>query len=269
MIFNLSNRALLQVNGVDAGDFLHKQLTNDIANINDNIVQLNAYCNHKGRIIVLFRVFKIKNNYYLDFAKDLLEIVKKRLQMFVLNSQVVIDDISDKFVLIGFLKQKADASLGDVIEYSSNQTIVLAKVNNIGNLTTSDIDYWYFNNIKLGLPEVFLATTEVFIPQMLNLDLEAINGVSFDKGCYPGQEVVARLHYLGKAKTRMFKFKLQGLANIGDKLQISNNTSIQNNYRVVLSACIDDITYCLATIKEDLLDNKFHLNNNVLEIIND
>ncbi len=269
MIFNLSNRALLRVVGIDASDFLHKQLSNDIANISDKVVQLNAYCSHKGRVIALLRVFKIKDSYYLDLAKDLLQVVKKRLQMFVLNSQVIIEDISDKLALIGFLGQKPDTSLGDVIEYSSNQSAVLTNINNLDKIISSDINYWYFNNIKLGLPEIFLTTSEVFIPQMLNLDLVSVNGVNFDKGCYPGQEVVARVHYLGKANIRMFKFKLRGLANIGDKLQIDNSSSTSSNYRVVLSANIDGNTYCLATIKEGLLNNRINLNDSVLEVIND
>lgn len=268
MIIDLSDRALLKVSGLDAGIFLHKQLSNDIANIADKEIQLNAYCNHKGRIISLFRVFKIADDYYLDFPNDLLDIVQKRLQMFILNSAVVITNISDEFTLLGFLDEKPNVNEGICIKYFAKHYLLLIRVDKAVKIKTSSLERWNFANINLGLPEIFLATTEVFVPQMLNLDIDEI-GVNFSKGCYPGQEIVARLHYLGKPKRRMNRFKLNSYAKIGAKLTSAASTSIQDSGRVVLSANIDDNTYCLATIEQSVLNDKIYLDDNILEIIND
>ncbi len=266
MICDLSNRALLKLSGKDAKDFLSNQLSNDIANLKDGVVQLNAYCTHKGRVIVLFHVFKLKEVYYLDFPRTLSEIAIKRLKMFVLRSEVSIEDLSDIMPRFGFIDEAPDKNLGTAVYYSNRQTLLLAKAKI--KVSLQNTHAWEFINFELGLPEVFLATTELFVPQMLNLDLPEVDGVSFEKGCYPGQEVVARLHYLGKAKRRMMRFKLH-LADMeksisvkpSDKLVVTGSKSIQSSGVIINAVSENNTIYLLATIEVALSDGDIYLSN--------
>ena len=266
MICDLSDRALLKLSGKDAKDFLSNQFSNDVANLKDGVVQLNAYCTHKGRVIALFRVFKLKEVYYLDFPRALSEIATKRLKMFVLRSEVLIEDLSDVVPRFGFIDKMPGRNLGTAIHYSHRQTLLLAKEKANIKPSLQNTRAWEFINFELGLPEIFLATTELFVPQMLNLDLPEVDGVNFEKGCYPGQEVVARLHYLGKAKRRMMRFKLP-LKNIkkdvtvkpGDKLMAIGSKSMQSPGVIISAVRKNDTIYLLATIEVALSDQEVYL----------
>ena len=117
------------------------------------------------------------------------------------------------------------------------------------------------------IPQVSLITSEKLVPQMLNLDIDEI-GVNFSKGCYPGQEVVARLHYLGKAKRRLFSFKCESEMKIGDSLYCSSSKAAKargDRYKgsgiVVNKVKSNTLFYCLATLDVDLIDSKIALNN--------
>ena len=271
MIVNLSHRALICVSGADAQDFLHKQLSNDVLNLPSGQTQLNAYCTHQGRIIALLRVFCLDDNYYLSFPNDLKQLLVKRLTMFVLNAQMVLKDVSNDFVCLGFLDEKPPSNLGKLIKYSPRQTLVLlTKKTDISHICLDDYQQWLLADIEQKQPEISLATTEIFVPQMLNLDLVETGGVNFEKGCYPGQEVVARLHYLGKAKRRLIKLKYNGIGvNVGDKLTIKKSQSLKESGRIVLIAQISNITYCLATIEVSLGDEIIYLADKIMERIND
>ena len=127
-----------------------------------------------------------------------------------------------------------------------------------------------------SLPEIYLLTSEKLVPQMLNLDINEI-GVNFSKGCFPGQEVVARLHYLGVAKRRLFAFESDSEINVGDALFCSTSKSAKaRGARYKASGIIlnkvkfNSLFYCLATLDVDLIDNKITLNNengSILQII--
>ena len=126
---------------------------------------------------------------------------------------------------------------------------------------------WIKACIDYQIPEVFLSSSEKFVPQMLNLDLNEV-GVNFSKGCYPGQEVVARLYYLGKAKRRLFTFQSVSELKVGDSLYCSSSKAANargDRYKgsgiVVNSVKYNSIFFCLATLDVDLLDNKITLNN--------
>ena len=128
------------------------------------------------------------------------------------------------------------------------------------------------------LPEVYIKTSEKLVPQMLNLDINEL-GVSFSKGCYPGQEVVARLHYLGSAKRRLFSFKADQEMQVGDSLYCATSKTALargNRYKgsgiVVSKVKYNSLFYCLATLDVDLIDEEITLNNEhgpKLERIND
>ena len=231
VLCDLSHYGLISVRGEDAREFLQNQFTNDLRLVDDQASQLSAYCSPKGRIMALFRIIHHADSFYLMLPRELLEPVMKRLQMFVLRSKVVLEDASDAWIRFGYSGPNAERELADIlggIPAEPDQAVVSGQSGVIrlpGTmprfLVFSAFDEardlwtrlsvraapvgapaWRLLDILAGVPEVTAETVEAFVPQMLNLQL--INGVSFRKGCYPGQEVVARMQYLGKLKRRMY-----------------------------------------------------------------
>jgi tRNA-modifying protein YgfZ len=270
----LKNRALLKISGKDSREFIQNQFSNDIEKLNHSRIQINAYCQHQGKIIGLFWVMRYEDNFLLSFPIDLADVIKSRLQIFVIMSDVIIDDISASYSQIGLIDEKHSNA------YSLNDSLSLIIDNTIDKFDSKieENTAWNLACIKSSLPEVFLATSEKFVPQMLNLDIDEL-GVSFSKGCYPGQEVVARLHYLGSAKRRLFSFQSDHEMQVGDLLYCSTSkTALARGDRykgsgiVVSKVKSNSLFFCLATLDEDLIDEQITLNNEhgpKLERIND
>jgi folate-binding protein YgfZ len=259
----LKNRSLLKISGNDAEEFLQKQFTNDIKKLDSKNVQFNAYCQHQGKVIAFFWVVRMGEDFLLSFPDDLLSKVKSRLQMFVIMSDVIIEDISDSYSQIGLINEMQSNSfcindkLSILIEARNNQHDSIMKDNNA----------WTRVCIDSLLPDVYSITSEKFVPQMLNLDIDEI-GVNFSKGCYPGQEVVARLHYLGSAKRRLFSFEADQEMKVGDSLYCATSKAAlarADRYKgsgIVLSKVkYNSLFYCLATLDVDLIDSEITLNN--------
>ena len=273
MYCSLKNRALVKVSGSDAEEFLQNQFSNDIKKLNSSSIQMNAFCQHQGKIISLFWVMRLDSSFLLSFPIDLLEKIVMRLQMFVIMSDVVIENISESFVQIGVLNEINQN--GYVINDCMSLLIVSKK--NGSEVKMTKEDEWTKSCIDLGIAEVFLKTSEKFVPQMLNLDIDEY-GVNFSKGCYPGQEVVARLHYLGEAKRRLFSFMSESEMQVGDNLYCASSKAAKargERYKgsgiVVNKVKYNSIFYCLATLDVDLLSDKITLNNEhgpILEKIN-
>ena len=235
VLSNLADRGLLEVSGADAESFLQNQLTNDITKIDTSIHQLTAWCNPKGRIIANFRAFKRGESIYLIMSRDMVETVMAKLSRYIMMSKVSITDATDSLVHFGYAGENAQSDLElilDKVPTAPDETL------NLGQLTilrlpgdiprfevfgdvpeASDLwskcnvraapvssQAWDYINILSGRPVVTAENTEAWIPQMLNLT--DIDAVDFKKGCYPGQEVVARLKYLGKNKRRMFNVEI-------------------------------------------------------------
>ena len=256
MIIHLNNRALLKFSGSENKEFLQAQLSNDISKIDDSSVQLNAYCQHQGKILALFWVMRSGDDFLLSFPLDLLDSIKARLQMFVLMSDVSITDVTDQYLQIGVI----DESQKDSFILNENLSLVLSDSNNLSNFEFTSQEYWDKACIESFLPEISIASTETYIPQMLNLDINEV-GVNFSKGCFPGQEVVARLHYLGKAKRRLFAFKTDSPLSIGDTLYCAESKSAKASGSVVSQVKFGSDFYCLATLEVENKDNKITINN--------
>lgn len=252
MICNLTDRALLRLSGSDAENFLQAQLGNDITKLNAGSVQLSAYCQHQGKILALFWVIRDADDFLLSFPSDLVESLLPRLRMFVLMSDVTIEDIGNKYMQIGHI----DENIDNTHYINQRLSVGLIESENSCNIEFSDHSEWMKACIETSLPEVYSATAELFVPQMLNLDIDEV-GVNFSKGCYPGQEVVARLHYLGKAKRRLFAFRLQQSLTIGDYLYCESSKSAKASGIVVSLVKCDSEFLCLATLevlhKDDLI----------------
>ena len=273
MMCNLKNRALVSISGADAEEFLQNQFSNDISKLSDSHIQINAYCQHQGKIIALFWVMRSDENFLLSFPIDLLDTVISRLQMFVIMSDVIIEDVTNDFIQVGLINDIDNKG------YSINKKLSLlvqSKKHDI-EVPSNNQDAWLKASIESGIPEIYLSTSEKLVPQMLNLDINEL-GVNFSKGCYPGQEVVARLHYLGEAKRRLFAFKSESEIKVGDSLYCASSSAAKargNRYKgsgiVINSVKSESEFYCLATLDIDLLDSEISLNNEhgpILEKIN-
>ena len=227
----LCHYGLIRVSGEDAGDFLQNQFCNDVRKLSTELSQLNGYCNPKGRVLALFRLIRRDDDYLLRLPREILEPTLKRLRMFVLMSKVTLEDLSDELVSIGLAGAAAEEllrkALGDAptaidaclqtnglsvirvrgpqprFEIHGDEAAVKSLWETLATQATpAGSEAWTLLEIRAGLPEVVAATQEAFVPQMLNL--QALDALSFTKGCYPGQEIVARMRYLGKLKRRLY-----------------------------------------------------------------
>lgn len=236
VLCDLSHQGLIGVYGDEAADFLQGQLSNDIREVDENHSQLSAYCDPKGRMLTNFRVFKRGETYFLRLPRELLETVLKRLHMYVLRAKVTLEDASDALVRIGYAGPEAEREIATatgaapeaandclqaggltVIRVSGphprfeihGELEALKKIWSVLNAQAAPVGAspWALLEILAGIPTILPQTSGLFVPQMVNMQL--IGGVSFKKGCYPGQEIVARMHYLGNLKRRMYRGHLE------------------------------------------------------------
>ncbi len=230
IIIPITKTTFIHVAGDDAKSFLQGQLTNDIGLIDQQRSQLSGYCNPKGRLLALFRITQHPDGYRLHLPQCLLDRTLSRLKMFVLMAKVTLEAAPAEIIRMGVAGDRAQQALrshfeslpddeNSVCEENDLTVIRLPSVHPrfeiIGDATAVQALWhtlsssftpvgsgaWQLLDIDAGQPRVVAETMEMFIPQMLNLDV--IDGVNFKKGCYPGQEVVARLHYRGKLKRHM------------------------------------------------------------------
>ena len=205
----LSRYGLLSVQGADAREFLHAQLTNDIRNLPPDHAALAGWCSAKGRLLATFLVIPAPQGFLLQLARDLAPTVAKRLSMFILRSKVKIADVSDAWVQSGFWN--ADRDLSKVewkdeagsVPMGERRFLRLEPAASASAECKGDEEAWYLQEIRAGRPLITAATQDQFVPQMVNL--ETLGGVDFQKGCYPGQEIVARAQYRGQVKRRMVR----------------------------------------------------------------
>jgi hypothetical protein len=256
MIIHLKNRALLNLSGSENEAFLQAQLSNDISKLDNFSVQLNAYCQHQGKILALFWVIRAGDDFLLSFPIDLLDSIKARLQMYVLMADVKITDVTEQYLQIGLIGK----SQKDSFTINKQLSLILADPKNLSKFDLTSQEYWDKACIESFLPEINSTTTETFVPQMLNLDIDEV-GVNFSKGCFPGQEVVARLHYLGKVKRRLFAFKSDSPLRIGDTLHCAQSKSAKASGSVVSQVKFGADFYCLAILEVEHKDDKITINN--------
>jgi len=255
----LNRRGLIKVSGNDAENFLHSQFTNDIKNIQEKNVQINAYCQHQGKIIAILWVLKIDGNYYLSILNELKDLIISKLNMFKLMSQVEIEDCSDTIYQYGLINEN------DKNSYKINNNLSL-KISKEHLTDYCDNSLWEAACIDERLPEVYLNISEKHIPQALNLDIDQI-GVSFTKGCYPGQEVVARMHYLGKPKRRLFNFTSKFEVFIGDNLIVNDSKSLKSSGQVIRVTKKNAEYSFLGVFEVSYINHQIYLNNNQTKLV--
>ena len=228
VLCDLSHSGLMLASGEDAAAFLHGQFCNDVLALCDGAAQWNGWCSPKGRLLVTLLGWSGQQGVYMLLPRSLQPAIQKRLQMFVLRAKVKLTDASDNWVRFGVAGTRAEALLretfgalpieamstlhteaGRIIRLSDTRFIVVASPDTAitlwNQLATKAVKVgastWDWLSIQQGIISVLPETQDAFVPQMANFEL--IGGVNFKKGCYPGQEIVARTQYRGILKRRM------------------------------------------------------------------
>ncbi len=226
----LTHWGLIRAEGPDAVAFLQGQLTNDVATLAPGQWRLAGFCSAKGRLQASFVIWKTAPDaLLLACASSVLPATLKRLGMFILRSKCKLVDASAELALYGSTGEAASAAFGELapgeaLDRDGTQVLRLPDVENIPRAFVAapaarapdaalPLEDWRWLEVRSGLPLIEAATVDRFVPQMLNYEL--IGGVDFRKGCYPGQEVVARSQYRGTIKRRMFLFECGALAVAG------------------------------------------------------
>lgn len=230
----ITDLGLIALDGEESASFLHNQLTNDVEHLGQGDARLAGYCSPKGRLLASFLMWRSETTIFLQLPRDIQAAVQKRLSMFVLRAKTKLSDATEApanavvlglggglaetalqtwfDVLPGQPFTRLDHPLGTLIrvadafgapryqwllsaETAQNVVAELADKLNVGAN-----DAWHLSEIHAGIPVIAKVTQEQFVPQMVNYEL--LGGVNFKKGCYPGQEIVARSQYLGKLKRR-------------------------------------------------------------------
>src|SRR5829696_8456143 len=207
-IADLSHYAVLRITGDDAAAFLHAQFTNDVQALSVDTAQWNGWCTPKGRLVATFLLARRKDEFLMVLPAEISGPIAKRLGMFVLRSKVKIADASADYARRGLMAaadaptamRVADRDGAIVVGLGDNRALMLAPTAD-APAADADADAWELASIRAGVPTVTAATQEAFVPQMANFEL--LGGVSFKKGCYPGQEIVERMQYRGGLKRRM------------------------------------------------------------------
>ncbi|MBX9901825.1 MAG: folate-binding protein YgfZ [Burkholderiaceae bacterium] len=280
----LDHLSLIQATGDDRAGFLHNLLSNDVEHLPASEARWAALCSPKGRMLASFLVWKERENIFLQLDQSLQAAIQKRLQMFVLRAKVKLADVTKEMHQLGLggaqaeevlrnyfsalpqqILEKIDSEHGSLLHMGStvgharylwvlsqaSKNAVFESVKTKLNLVGSHL--WRYADIKAGIPRIVAETQDQFVPQMVNFEL--IGGVNFKKGCYPGQEIVARSQYLGKLKRRMAIAHVDD-ANVavGAEVFSLNDTSQPCGKIVNIERESTDRSICLVEIKVSELE---------------
>ncbi|WP_104903773.1 folate-binding protein YgfZ [Pseudomonas sp. LH1G9] len=274
----LTHEGVLAVRGADAAKFLQGQLTCNLNYLSDTQASLGARCTQKGRMQSSFRILLQGDGVLLAMATELLEPQLADLKKYAVFSKSKLTDESAAWARFGLANaDQALASLGlelpaatdsvarseqlIAVRVSPGRTELWAPAEQAeavrsqlaAQLQPADLNKWLLGQVRAGIGQVMPQTRELFIPQMLNL--QAVGGVSFKKGCYTGQEIVARMQYLGKLKRRLYRLSLNAaeLPEPGTPLfSPSHNSSIGE---VVIAAKADQMVELLAVLQAEAAES--------------
>lgn len=226
----LTHLSRLRADGEDAATFLHNLLTNDVKGLPADGLRLGGFCTAKGRLLAAFTYWRDGDATVLQLPRALAEAMRRKLSMYILRAKATLTDTSDAMPALGLAGSGAEAALqaaglpvppGVMTRQAVDGTSVLRLAADrfelvvpperldavwtalAAHATPAGSPAWRRFDIRDGLVSIWPATQEAFVPQMVNFELTG--GVSFKKGCYPGQEIVARTQYLGKLKRRMYR----------------------------------------------------------------
>ena len=276
---------LTQASGEDAAHFLHSQLTNDVEHLNGNEARLAGYCTPKGRMLASMLMWRSEQGYVLQMPREIQAAVQKRLQMFVLRAKVKLADVTDQFAVLGLAGDAVGTAIAPwfdalpatpyaTIESQAGTLLRVADAEGAARylwiapvdtaerawpaltatLTPRAASAWRLADIRAGIPQIVKATQEQFVPQMINFEL--VGGVNFRKGCYPGQEIVARSQYLGKLKRRMMRATIPTQQEVSAGMEVFSSTDADQPCGMIVNAesVAKDNVECLVELKTGLLE---------------
>jgi hypothetical protein len=232
----LKRLGMLSCTGDEAREFLHGQLTSDISGLEPDRARYAGWCSAKGRLLATFLVVPFARGFLLQVSRDLAPAVAKRLSMFVLRAKVRVADArgdwaqfglwgpgaAERLAALGMPVPAGDLAVAEtadaVVVRIAQQRFVLMATAALREYSPGNCDdeAWALEEIRAGRPLVVQATQDLFVPQMVNL--ERLGAVDFKKGCYPGQEIVARTQYRGVLKRRMVRARIAAAAAPGNDL---------------------------------------------------
>jgi tRNA-modifying protein YgfZ len=278
-IVRLAHLSPIRASGADAARFLQGQLTSDVLALSPSQARWAGFCSAKGRLQASFLAWRpAADEFVLACAADLLAVTLKRLAMFVLRAQCRLADAGDEIVLNGLVGQAAQrlaaSSMGPLERRVLDDGATLIRLPDAASTTRAlwvgtgsaaapsspalALGTWRWLEVMSGVPLIEAATFDRFVPQMLNFDV--VGGVDFHKGCYPGQEVVARSQYRGTIKRRMFIFDVEAPARPGD--EVFHDADPSQPAGMVVNAAPSPAGACAALVEVQLaaLDaGVFHL----------
>ena len=281
----------IRVSGEDAAKFLQGQLSNDIEDLTNESYQISSFSTHQGKVIALLKVMKTNDSYQLIVNKSISEYFIEKLSMYILNSKLTIE-IQKDLKVFGLLDntggifkklklnkknqviklQETEASiLNNSTENYQSAILIQDNESDIAKKLIEDMGIKNSERNILKLLDIFNSyirindkNKEKYIPQVLNL--EKLNGISYKKGCYTGQEIVARTHYLGKIKKRIFPvFSDEVSLNIEDKIYNKDGESVGEI--ISDNILIEDFCYTLAVIKIDELEKELFSKDSLVNIL--
>lgn len=214
-------RKLLKVTGADAATFLQGQISCDIEKLSEDNWQLGAICNPQGRIVASFDATKKEDHYLLRMPEDILALTITHLTKYAIFSKVK-------------LTESTEAEEGIAIN-----------------------DNWQQTNIDKGIATIYKATTEKFLPHHLNFD--KVGAIDFNKGCYTGQEIIARMHYKGKLKQHLYPFELKHKAPLPPGTEIKNQEGKPIGHVIDSYTTKDNTQKALVTLLDEFVGEEFKL----------
>ena len=235
-VARLTHLGVIQIEGDDAAKFIHGQLTQDFSLLDQHTARLAAFCNAKGRMQASFVGFKRPDGTILLIcSRDILAATLKRLSMFVMRAKAKLTDATDNFAVYGLAGDAIKTIAGHVysawakVEFESQSVVNLYPADGVARQlcvapadasapagATLDLALWQWSEVRSGVATLTQPVFEAFVPQMLNY--ESVGGVNFKKGCYPGQEVVARSQFRGTLKRRTFLAHSEAAMQAGDEV---------------------------------------------------
>ncbi len=269
-IAELTQQAVMHIHGEDAESFLQSQFINDLSELSSGHTQINGYCDAKGRLLAIFQLLKSAEQFFIIAPNEILPSLIKRLKLFVLRSKVTIEvlpwhifvawgsEIDSMVATLGKLSGQSDETLKDpnlktirptqLMSFRDDSTALLLLADSkesivnepaLAELLTPEAA-WQSDRARAGVPTIYQSTVGQFLPQWVNMDL--IAGLSFRKGCFPGQEIIARTRYLGKLKKRMLPFSAQG--NDDNTAQsLLPGTTIYDHDKKKVGTVVDAVEY--------------------------
>ena len=208
MLYDLSPLGFIKIHGIDSKKFLQGQLTVNMESITHDQNFLCAHCNASGRVISLFYIFIFHDNYYLLLPRTMIKTTISALEKYVIFFKTKLMDASDEMWAVGSQDENIKLISNEYVTISiplnSSRTIIAGMHNDIQPLLNPPLksfNDWHLLDIESNIPHIYPETCLKFLPHDLNLD--QLNALDFNKGCYTGQEIIARMHYRGKLKNRM------------------------------------------------------------------